>query len=398
MVNLLRRLFIRNYRDLDDPVVRQKHGLLASGFGIFTNALLVLLKAGVALILWIDSGFQILSVALLADAANNLTDMASSLVTLISFKISLKPADEDHPFGHQRSEYVAGLIVSIIVCSLAVLLFEQSLTSAIEGAEVTYDILTIVILAVAVLLKLGQGYVYRSLSKIIGSTTLKASSLDSLTDSLATSLVLVSAIVSLTTGFNKLDAYMGLAVSLFILYSGIKMVKEASSPLLGEAAKKEDVKKVVETVMAHQEIMGVHDLIIHDYGPSKRFCTLHAEVSSKDNIMEIHEVIDDIEKETNAKYGYETTIHLDPIAVGDPLTDSLKETVIKALKDQEGVSIHDFRIVKGKGHTNVIFDVLLPFKDAKRKEELLSSIQKGLDERKDGTYCPVVTFDTPYVE
>ncbi len=397
MITLLRRLFIKNYKDVGDPVVREKHGLLAAAIGIVTNFILVLLKLSAAIYMSYQSGFAVFSVALIADAVNNLSDMGSSIVTLVSFKISLKPADKDHPFGHQRSEYVSGLIVSIIVCCLAVVLFEQSLTSAISGSEVGYDLFSIIVLAVSVLLKLFQGYVYISFAKAISSNSLKANTLDSLTDALSTFLVLVSAVISYTVGFDSLDSYMGIAVSLFILYSGAKMVKEATSPLLGEAPKKEDVEAIAGIIEEHPEILGFHDLIIHDYGPTRRFLSFHAEVEESRPIGESHEAIDDLEREIHSKLGYETTIHLDPVAVGDPLTDSLKETVRAALENvSEQLTFHDFRIVKGKGHTNVIFDVLLPFGQKGREKDIEDAVRKALDERKDGTYYPVLTFDAPF--
>lgn len=398
MVTWLRRLFVKNYEKTSDEKVRVAHGKLAAIFGICTNGLIVALKLTAAFILAANNHW-LFPVALIADAVNNISDAASSVVTLVGFKMSSKPADKEHPFGHQRIEYITGLIVAIVVVILAVELFRDSLTKVIGQETMNYDLLSIIILAVSILLKLFQGYVYLGLAKAIDSIPLKATSVDSLTDVLATSLILICAVISYCVpSINYLDGYFGIAVSLFVAYSGIKMMKEASNPLIGEAADKGFVDKIVEDVLKHKEIKGVHDVICHSYGPTKYFVSLHAEVDQNDKITEIHDVIDNIEEEVRKKYHCEITIHMDPIAIGDPEVDLLKKEVEEELKSiSTELRFHDFRIVKGKTHTNIIFDIVLPYDSKIKESSIRTHLQRRFEKRKTKYYF-VIHFDRPFTE
>jgi cation diffusion facilitator family transporter len=408
MIKFFRRLFIKDYQNVQNENVREAHGKLAAWFGIASNLLLVAMKLGVAIVIGVaaynasaatDKAFlSFLPVALVADAINNLSDMASSLVTLLGFKFAAKPADKEHPFGHQRIEYIAGLAVSCIVIVLAVELFRSSLENVIAGTRVEYDVVTVVILGVSVLLKLLQAYFNFGMGKAISSPALKATSLDSLTDSVSTFLIMISGILCLSLGWNFLDGYMGIVVSLFVIYSGIKMLKDTANPLIGEAADVDYVDKIIADVMKHKRILGVHDLICHNYGPTKMFISFHAEVDQKTPILEAHDLIDDVEEEIRKKFGVEITIHMDPIAVGDPLVDKLKAEVKDELASiSKDLQFHDFRIVKGPTHTNMIFDIVLPYGEDIKP----AAIYAHLGHRfagKDTKYHFVIHFDTPFVE
>ena len=404
MVTLLRKLFIKNYQDVNDETVRAKHGFLAAIFGIASNFILVALKLTVAFLLAFNiannnPGVSILSVlpmALLGDAINNLSDMSSSLVTLIGFKAASKPADKEHPFGHERIEYIAGLIVSTIVVVLAFELFRSSLEKVITGELVQYELITIIILAISVLVKGIQSYFNYQIGKAISSRALRATALDSLTDAFGTFFIMISGILSLTLKWNFLDGYMGILISLFVFYSGIKMMKETADPLIGESNNKAIQKEIVDDVLSHPLILGVHDVLCHSYGPTKYFVSAHAEIDEKMDIVSAHELIDSIEEEIRKKFHCEITIHMDPIAIGDPLTDSLKEKTIKILASLDPkMNIHDFRVVKGEDNTNIIFDIVTPFDETLSEAKILDTLNQSFN---DGThhYCFVIHFDHPF--
>jgi len=405
MVTFLRKLFIKNYENVNDEHVRMEHGRLAAWFGIISNLILVAMKLTVAFIIAgrlasvSSSGATILSLlpmALVGDAINNLSDMASSIVTLVGFKISSKPADKEHPFGHERIEYIAGLVVSSIVIILAVELFRDSLEKIIAESRVTYDLITIIILAVSVLIKLLQAYFNYGMGKAINSEALKATALDSTTDSIATFSVMISGILSLYVGWDFLDGYMGIVVALFVLYSGIKMVKSTADPLIGESNNKEIEFEVVHDVLSHKDVKGVHDVIVHSYGPTKYFVSLHAEVDQNMAMVDAHDIIDNIEEEIRHKYHVEITIHMDPIAVGDPEVDKLKAEVKDELRAiAHDLTFHDFRVVKGPTHTNVIFDVVLPYDEKITEQLILQRLQDHFSGRPTKYYF-VIHFDRPF--
>ncbi len=398
MIELFRKLFVPNYKDVAKESVRSAHGKLAAWFGIFTNFILVTIKISVAIYLWslVSFGSGLLSVALIGDAINNLSDLANCVVTLVSFRISAKPADKRHPFGHERIEYIAGLIVSITVVLVAVELFRDSLTAVINKTTVDYNLITAIMLGVSILIKLIQGYFNYGMGKAIDSITLKDTSIDSLTDAVATTFVMISAILDLTLGWNFLDGYMGLVVSLFIFYSGFKMIKDTADPLIGESNNKELVYDVVKRVLTHKGILGVHDVICHSYGPTKYFVSLHAEVNQKMNILDAHEIIDDAEEDVKKTFHIDITIHMDPVAVGDPVVDELKKEVHETLeKYDSSLLFHDFRIVKGQDHTNVIFDIVVPYADKHTDEEIAKSLEDHFAGRS-MIFKFVINFDRPF--
>lgn len=392
MVEILRRIFIKNYKDVENQKVRTEHGKLAAAFGIFSNIILFAIK--------LVAGFLSSSISIITDSINNLSDFANSTITLIGFKISGKPADKEHPFGHERIEYITGLIVSCIIVALAVLLLYQSIDKIISGTPVdsTWFVLSVIILGISVFLKLLQAYFNFKMSKIINSVALKATALDSLTDSIATTLLLVSAVLSKLFGWN-LDGYMGCLVSLFVGYAGFKMIKETSSPLVGEASNYEDVVKIVKEIESYEGVLGIHDLVAHNYGPTKIFMTVHVEVDACVDVMKSHELIDQIEIDIRNKYGIELTIHLDPIDLSNPETKRLKEKARAVLKEiDETFTLHDFRVVHGEKHSNVLFDVVVPFEATIKEEEIKSLLTKKMNEGETKIINLVLQFDRPFVE
>ena len=375
MVTLLRKLFIKNYDQVDNEQVRYAHGRLGGIFGIVTNCLLIVLKLTAAFVSAMNNHW-IFSLALIGDAVNNISDAASSIITLIGFKLSQKPADADHPFGHQRIEYIAGLVVAVFVIAAGLELLMSSVEKIIDQEAALYDLFAVIVMFASVLLKIFQGYVNLGLGRAIDSPSLKATATDSFTDSISTMVIAILALVSLFYPLGFLDGYLGIALSLLIVISGIKMVKETSSPLIGEATDKGYAKKIIDAVMAHPEIKGVHDVICHSYGPNRMFISLHAEVDSHEDIVDIHDHIDNIEEEVRERFGVEITIHMDPVVLNDEETDKAKAKCLAILRDfDSSLSIHDFRLVKGPSHTNVLFDVVVPYEDKKAD---LSTIKQAL--------------------
>ncbi len=395
MITLLRRLFIPNYQNTESPKVREAHGKLVSIMGIITNLILIVLKITAAVLVFTQSG--VLSAALLADAINNVSDVTTSFVSLFSFKLAGKPADKDHPYGHERIEYIAGLVISVIVLMLGATLLQESITKVIAGDLASYDLFTIIILAVSILLKIVQGFFYRGFAKVIHSESLKASALDSWSDSISTTCILISGVLSYTLGWNFLDGYMGILASLFLIVSGIKMLKETASPLMGTPIQKEFLDEIVEEAKRDPRILGIHDLLLHDYGPTKRFVSFHAEIDSKMNILDAHEMIDDLEEDLKKKYNLNVSIHMDPVLVGDKETDDLRDEISKILAELDSsLQIHDFRIVSSKGHTNIIFDLVLPFDSPLSETKILKILEDKFANRKK-RYIFKVTFDRPYI-
>jgi cation diffusion facilitator family transporter len=394
MVTFFRKLFIKNYQDVQDEKVRAEHGKVAAIFGIISNCILVAMKLTMAFVVAASSTPWVLPMALVGDAINNLSDMASSLVTLIGFRISAKPADREHPFGHERIEYIAGLVVSTIVIVLAIELGRDSITKIVNGELVDYTIPTIIVLGISVLIKLLQSYFNYGMGKAISSPALKATSVDSLTDSIATFCITVSAILSLEPlKWNFLDGYMGIVVALFVCYSGIRMLKETADPLIGESNNKAIVDEVVATVKSHPEVLGVHDVLCHSYGPTKYFISLHAEINQNMSMLDAHDIIDNIETDVRHKFHLDITIHMDPIAVGDPMTDEIKKEVSEELAAlSKELSFHDFRIVPGKTHTNVIFDVVLPYEDSVNQKMVMDGLKAKFKDHQP-EYHFVVNFD-----
>ena len=376
-----------NYKEQTQQ--RSNLGKKAGLVGIFVNLLLALAKLLVGLI----SG----SVSIIADALNNLMDGASSIVTLVGFKLAEKPADEEHPFGHARSEYLAGLVVAMMIFVVGYELVFSSVKKIMNPTAVDFSLLVAVVLVLSIAVKYGLSIYYKKVGNEIFSTTLLAAAVDSRNDVVMTAAVFFASVIERFCKI-QIDGYIGLVVSVFIIYSGIVLAKETMSPLLGEGIN-EELKEILEDyILSCPKVVGCHDLIVHDYGPNHRFASIHVEMDKAEDPLVCHEIIDDMEEECMRSHGVHMVIHYDPIVTDDPEVERLKQLVIMILhiKD-ERLSIHDFRMVQGQGHENLIFDVLLPL-DLKGQEK---SIKKSLDEAlntiEPKTYYTKITFDTAFV-
>lgn len=388
MTNLLLKLFIKDYQNTADARVRQAYGKLAGVVGIVTNLLLFAFK--------ITAGLLFHSIAVVADAVNNLSDSASSIITLVGFKLSGKPADEKHPYGHARMEYLSGLIVSFIILILGVQLAQSSFEKVISPEEAEFSVVTVAVLAVSILLKLWQGSFYKKMGRKIDSTTLEATAADSLNDVIATAAILAGVIVTKMTGFN-LDGYMGLVVAVFIVITGIKLIMATSNPLLGLAPTQELVNEIYDKIMGYEGIIGLHDLNVHNYGPSRCFASVHCEVPASQDIMVSHDIVDNIERDFLKDMNIHMVIHLDPVVTDDERTNLLKGKVRELLLEiSPELSMHDFRVVWGQTHSNLIFDVLVPF-DFQLGDEALMGLVEQKVKLLDSRYNTVLTVDHSYV-
>ena len=386
MTNLLAKIFIKNSSNTTDPVVRKNYGTLSSVVGITVNFILAAFKMLAGLL----SG----SVAIIADAFNNLCDSGTSVITLISFKISSKPADKEHPFGHARIEYIASMIVSFIILLVgAELLMDSGKTLLGIGEAKSTEItnVTIIILAVSILLKLWLGLFYRKIAKIIDSTVVAAASADSFSDSFATAAVLATSIVIKLTNWGILDAIVGVAVSIPIIIAGLKILNETKDILLGEGPVDETVKDIERIVAEFPDIIGIHDLMVHNYGPNRFVASLHAEVDGKKDIYYLHDMIDNAERKINEELKITCTIHMDPIVTDDENVNELKSFLVETMKENGlDLPIHDFRTVIGQTHTNMIFDVVLPFDHPMSVEEVKDKISAAVRAKRENCYCVIV--------
>ena len=374
-MKFIRKLFIKDYQDTQNPKVRFRYGLVAGIFGIISNALLCVFK----LIVGVVGN----SITIIADAINNLSDAGSSVVTLVGFKLSATPPDNDHPFGHARYEYITSLLVSVTVLFIGILLLKSSIEKCITPEEVSVSVYTYVVLGVAIAMKLVQMFIYLDFSKAINSGALKASAADSRNDVLATVAVLISTIVIDVAGDKispkvSVDGIMGIAVSAFIIVSSILLIKEAMSPILGEKPPKELVDKITAKILSYDGVIGVHDLVVHSYGENHCFVVAHVEVPADVDITKSHDVIDNIEHDFWNEMHVRITIHMDPVDTKNKQLAVLKLRAQNAIANlDENLSLHDFRLVSGQTHTNMLFDVVIPYgskitlddvKDALKKE------------------------------
>ena len=386
MTNLLIKLFIKNRDDLADTSVREKYGTFSSIVGIILNAILAAMK----MIVGIISG----SLAILADGINNLSDAGSSGVTFISFKIASKPADRDHPFGHARIEYVASLIVSFLIINVGFDLFADSVKGIFNSGDgIDVSGLVILVLAASILMKLWLAGFYASIAKKLGSSVIKAAALDSLSDCISTSAVLISSIVIRYTGFVVIDSVMGLIVSGLIVYAGLNILLENKNSILGEAPVESTIKAIENIVGDYPEIVGIHDMLVHNYGPGHSFASFHAEVNGDDNVFDLHDTIDNIEKRISNELNIQCTIHLDPINLNDETVAELRAIALQGIKNvDENISIHDFRVVTGVTHTNLIFDIVLPFESTLSPLDAKREIEGAINGIRNDLFC-VITVD-----
>lgn len=388
MTELLIKIFIKDHEQINDFNVRKAYGLLGGIVGIIANLILCTSKMGIGLL------FN--SVAILADGLNNLSDAGSSIVSLVGFKVSSKPADEDHPYGHARMEYLAGLIVSFIILLLGLELVRSSFDKILHPNPMQFSWLMVTVLVFSILIKIWLFLFNRKLGKRINSTTMIATATDSLNDVLATSAVLVSLFIAKLTDLN-LDGYMGILVGLFIFYSGVQLVRETINPLLGEAPSPELLQEVHHKLLSYPNICGYHDLVLHSYGPNRYFASVHAEVPADAHLLECHDIIDIIEKDFAKEMGINLVIHLDPIVTNDETSNALKQQVEEIVTTiDSSLSIHDFRLVVGQTHTNLIFDVLVPVNMALNPTHLAKQIDAEV-KKINTSYYTVITVDTNYV-
>ena len=383
------RLFIKDCDNVTDPAVRERYGILSGAVGIALN---LLLSAGK-----LFAGLMTGSISITADAFNNLSDAGSSVVTLVGFKLAGQKADDGHPFGHGRMEYLAGLLVSLMILLVGVELGRSSIGKILHPEAVDFSLVSTGILAASILVKLWMGQFNRGLGRKIGSAAMAATAADSLSDAVATAAVLAGTLVNRFAHVN-IDGWVGLAVAVFILRSGWGAAKDTINPLLGESPDPELVKQLRDLVLSHPQVVGMHDLIIHDYGPGRRLCSFHAEVPQDADILDAHDAIDHIEREIKEKFGIETTVHMDPIATADEKVNQLRRQVADLARVVEPeMTIHDFRVVRGPTHTNVIFDAVVPHKCRLTDEEVLQRLRQAVSAL-DPTYQAVIQIDRAYVE
>lgn len=384
MTNLLSRLFIKNHQNYDDPAVRSAYGKLAGIVGIVCNLLLFAAKLTVGLI----SG----SVSITADAVNNLSDASGSVVTLVGFKLAERPADRGHPFGHARMEYLSGLTVAVLILLIGVELAKSSFQKILHPSPVEFSAALTVTLVLSILVKLWMAHFNRSLGRKIDSETLTATAADSRNDVLATAAVLLACIVGKVTGW-AIDGYAGLLVALFILWSGAGIIKDTIDPLLGEAPNQELVRMVGREIGGYDKVLGLHDLMVHDYGPGRRFASVHVEMDSREDPLACHEIIDGIERDFLEKHNIHLVVHYDPLVTDDEELNHMRalvEETIQGIDPQ--FSIHDFRMVRGPERTNLIFDLAIPYEADGERDEILKKIDECV-RFEDSRYQAVVTFD-----
>lgn len=389
LTDLLVKLFIKDSKNVEDQKVRTAYGILSSIVGMLCNIILFAIKISV--------GLLINSISVMADAFNNLSDAGSSVISFIGVKLAGRPADKEHPFGHGRFEYISALAVSFIILQVGLTLFKNSFEKVLHPEDILFNPILVGILCVSVLIKVWLMLFNRKLGKRINSSVMLATSADSMGDVVVTLTTIISAVFVHLTGL-KIDGYMGLVVSLFVILAGIRIAKETLEPLLGQAIEREVYEKISAMVESYEGIVGTHDLIIHNYGPSHRMATIHAEVPNDINFETAHETIDRIEREVLEKLDIFLVIHMDPIEVNDITVTEKKEMVLGIIKELEPkASIHDFRIVNGEFQINLIFDLVLPYSYSKQDEQrLLSKIVEEI-RKQDSRYQCIITIENSFV-
>ena len=385
MTKLLLRLFVKDAENTDSPKVRAAIGTMSGLVGIVCNVLLFAFKLLV--------GTLTGSVSITADAMNNLSDASGSIVTFIGFRVADKPADADHPYGHARAEYLSGLGVAALIVVIGVELVKTSVDKIFHPTLVSFTLTAAVVLIASIAVKFWMNLFNRNLAKRIDSTTLLATAADSRNDCITTGAVLLAALIEKWSGI-PVDGWIGLGVALFILYSGWNLAKDTISPLLGENADPELREKIVDYIVAQPKVLGYHDLMVHDYGPGQRFASLHVEMDCREDPMDCHELIDDMERECLRSHNVHLVIHYDPVVIDDPELTRLKTKVLCLLQTRDSrISLHDFRMVPGKRHMNLVFDVALPRDLKERAEELRQWVEGTLNAEGGKIYHVIITFD-----
>ena len=389
MIKLLSKIFIKDSENYKNPEVRSAYGYLCGIAGIVINILLFIGK--------FVAGFISGSVAVTADAFNNLSDAGSSVISLIGFRLASQKPDPHHPFGHGRFEYISSLIISMVIVMMGFELGRDSVVKIITPEEVEYSALTFIILGISILAKFYMFIYNRSIGNKIDSTTLRATAMDSISDTVSTTAVLLSAILTVKTGI-LIDGWVGLAVAGFIMFAGVSSAKETIDSLLGTPPDQEFCQSVEEIVLSHEGMIGIHDMIVHNYGPGRVFISLHAEVPSDGNFVDIHDTIDNIERDIMRETGCLATIHMDPVDVRDELTSQMKAKVAEIILGiDEKISFHDFRMVSGPTHTNVIFDIVVPYDYKYSDDEIVDTIANKIHET-DERFFAVIDVDKDFTD
>lgn len=385
-MNFLVRRFIKNYQDTKDANVRTSVGKLSGIVGIFSNLFLFVIKFVI--------GTIVHSVSIQADGVNNLTDAGSNIISILSFHLANKPADKDHPFGHERTETIASLFVGILILVLGFETAKESISKVIHPGSIDFRIASVIILLISIIVKFWMYAYNKKLSKTYDSSLLEATALDSISDVCGTTAVLVSTLLSPVLHFN-LDGYMGIVVSGIILYGAYGLLRDMINSLIGEAPDPELVHNIVDRIMAHPAILGVHDMMLHNYGPNKIFASAHVEVDSSKDIFETHDHIDNIEREVKENMNIDLVLHMDPVKVNDPETELYRAKVVEAIHQIDPKwGFHDFRIVSGPTHVNLVFDLVIPFEEKYSQEEIEDMLLKHI--QSDKKIYLVLTIDHPY--
>ena len=385
-MNFLVRRFIKNYQDTKDANVRTSIGKLSGIVGIFSNLFLFVIKFVI--------GTIVHSVSIQADGVNNLTDAGSNIISILSFHLANKPADKDHPFGHERTETIASLFVGILILVLGFETAKESISKVINPGSIDFRIASVIILLISIIVKFWMYAYNKKLSKTYDSSLLEATALDSISDVCGTTAVLVSTLLSPVLHFN-LDGYMGIVVSGIILYGAYGLLRDMINSLIGEAPDPELVHNIVDMIMAHPAILGVHDMMLHNYGPNKIFASAHVEVDSSKDIFETHDHIDNIEREVKENMNIDLVLHMDPVKVNDLETELYRAKVVEAIHQIDSKwGFHDFRIVSGPTHVNLVFDLVIPFEEKYTQEEIEEMLLKHIES--DKKIYLVLTIDHPY--
>ena len=385
---MLKRLFIKDYKNTSDPNVRNAYGKVAGVFGIFTNLILGIIKFVIGII----SN----SVSIMADAINNIADTASSILTIIGFKLASKKPDKKHPYGYARYEYISGFVIALLMLLMGLTFAKESIIKIFNPEELTINAVTYIILTIAIVGKCIQMFVYLDFAKAINSNTLKTNAIDTRNDIISTTTILISMIIMGIFNIN-IDGYLGLLVSGLIIYSSIGLIKEVLEPIIGIIPTEERIKEVTEKILSYDCVRGIHDLVIHNYGVHNDFITVHVEISSDMDIMKAHDLMDNIEKDFKTELGTDLTIHMDPVDISNPKANKLYDLVKNALLtfDLE-LQMHDFRIVEGVTHTNILFDVIVPFEENYTKEQIIEHLNKNVISENEKYYY-VIDIDRPYI-
>lgn len=387
-MSILVRRFIKDNENTSSTAVRQQYGKLSGVVGIIVNVALFVAK--------LTAGALTSSVSIVADAVNNLSDAGTSIISLVSFKLSSKPADNKHPFGHARIEYLASSLVAVFILFIGFELVRTSVDKIMNPTDIVFSVVALIVLAISIIVKFWL-YVFNSgIAKRINSTVITATAVDSLSDVAATSAVFISTLLSPMIGFS-LDGYMGIAVAIFIMVSGIGILKDTVDRILGQAPSEELITSIDSYILKYEGIIGTHDLMVHDYGPGRCFASVHAEVNANENILDSHDLIDNIERDIEQDCGIHLVIHMDPLVTDDPYVNELHSFVKDIVeKLNPSITMHDFRVVKGSTHSNLIFDVSVPFEYKPSDTQIRDEIAAGVSEH-DSTLYTVITIDRTYI-